>query len=292
MFFAAAHQSYLPALVPTAELPTANARLEQTFSLTQSMGPLVGGGLVTALSAPIAVLVDAVSYALSALTLATIKAPEPRPEPPTERHVGREIREGARWVYRHPELGPYALALHATFFFNSMVTTLVVYFAATELDLNGFVIGVVLASAGVTGVVGAGLSPRIATRIGLGNGVVLGTWLGAVGWLPLLLAQPGWGAIVWPVAANLVVGFGSGLAGPLHVSHRNAITPPTLRGRMNGTIRTFNWGSIAVAAPLGGLLAAATSNRLAMAVGIVGLCAAAAFVTLSPYRHATLPNET
>ena len=291
MFFAAAHQSYLPTLVPTTQLPTANARLVQTYSASQSTGPLVGGTLVKILSAPVAVAVDAVSYLVSAALLATIRVPEPKPERAPDRHVGREIREGARWVYRHHSLGPYAVALHATFFCNSVITTLLVYFAATELGLDPVVIGLVLASSGVTGVVGAGLAPRVARRIGVGGGHVLGTWLGAVGWLPLLVAGPGLGGIAWALLANLVVGLGMGVSSPLHVSHRNAVTPADLRGRMNATIRTFNWGSIAVAAPLGGALAAATSNRLAIGVGIAGLVAAATYLTLSPYRHETMPDE-
>ncbi len=110
------------------------------------------------LSAPVAVLVDAMSYAVSALVLTTVRVEERRPEPAVERHLGTELREGAAWVYRHATLGPYAVALHLWFFANAMVTTVLVYFATTELHLDPIAVGLVLAATGVTGVLGAGLS--------------------------------------------------------------------------------------------------------------------------------------
>lgn len=158
MFFSAAHQSLLPTIVPGPGLASANARLSQTYAAAQSLGPLVGGALVRLLSAPVAILVDAMSYAVSALVLTTVRVEERRPEPAVERHLWTELREGAAWVYRHATLGPYAVALHLWFFANAMVTTVLVYFATTELHLDPIAVGVVLAATGVTGVLGAGLS--------------------------------------------------------------------------------------------------------------------------------------
>ena len=94
MFLGAAHQSLLPAIVPLERLPSANARLSQTYSATQSLGPLVGGALVRLLSAPVAVLVDAASYAVSAATLATLRVHERPPERAQRRHLWTELREG------------------------------------------------------------------------------------------------------------------------------------------------------------------------------------------------------
>lgn len=291
MVFAAAHQSFLPSLVATSYLPTAWARLEQTYGTTQAAGPLLGGALVRLLSAPVAILVDAVSYAVSALVLVSIRTEEPKPARHAESHVLRELREGAAWVYRHPALAPYAVALHLSFFFNSVVTTVLVYFASTELGLDALAIGLVLAAVGVTGVLGAGFSPRLAARLGPGRVHAYAAWLGPAAYALLLPARPGTGAMWWLVASSLVFGLGSGVSGPVHVSYRNVVTPDRLRGRMNATIRTFNWGSIAVAAPLGGWIAAQAGNRAAFAVGIAGLVVAAAVVTFSPFRTVTWPRQ-
>lgn len=290
MFFVAAHQSFLPSVVPPRMLPVANARLLQTYTAAQSAGPVVGGLLVRWLTAPVAVLVDALSYAVSAVVLLTVRVEETRPAAPAQRHLGRELREGARWVYRHETLAPYAVSLHLWFFANAIVTTVLVYFAATELRLDAVAIGVVLAAAGVTGVLGAGVAPRLADRFGLGRVVVASEWVTPVAYASLLLAQPGPSAIVWPVVANLGVGLAIGLKGPLEMSYRTTVTPDRLRGRMNATIRSFNWGSIAVAAPLGGWLAVAFGNRAAIAIGVAGLVVSASVITFSPFRRITHPE--
>jgi MFS family permease len=289
MFFAAAHQSLLPALVPPSGLASAYARLEQTHNVGQAAGPLVGGALVRLLSAPVAILVDAATYFLSALLLITVRADDPKPPRSADAHVWRELREGAAWVYGRADLRPYAVSLHLTFFFNAVVTTVLVHFAATELGLDALAIGLVLAAVGVTGVLGAGLSPRLGDRYGPGGVYTYAAWLAPAAYALLLLARPGPHALWWLVASSLLFGLGSGLSGPMHVGYRNAVTPDRLRGRMNATIRTFNWGSIAVAAPLGGALAAQTSDRVAFVVGIVGLVGAALVATLSPVRTAQWP---
>jgi MFS family permease len=266
------------------------ARLDQTYNVTQSAGPLIGGALVRLLSAPIAVLVDAMTYVVSAVLLTTIRTAEPRPVRHPDAHIGRELREGAAWVYGHRALRPYAISLHLTFFFTSVVTTVLVYYAATELHLDALAIGLVLAAVGVTGVVGAGLSPRLGDRFGPGRLYSYAVWLGPAAYALLLPARPGPLAMVWLLASSLVLGLGNGLSGPTHVSYRNLVTPDRLRGRMNATIRTFNWGSISVAAPLGGWVAAQLGNRAAIGLGIGGLLVAAAVATFSPFRTVQWPR--
>lgn len=156
----AAYQSYVPRLVPERALPDAFARLEQMGQSVGSVGPLAAGSLVRFLSAPIAILVDALSYAVSALCLLTIRTREPG-SPPERRRIIVELREGARWVYRHQTLRPYALWLHAWFFGRAMVTTVLVYYASVELGLDALTVGLALA--------GAGVSPRPAGWLGLGR---------------------------------------------------------------------------------------------------------------------------
>ena len=103
----AAHQSFLPRLVPRTGLSRANARLQQSDAAAQTSGPALGGALVAVLGAPAAVLVDAASYLASGVLTATIRTVEPAPER-QQRHLRRELGEGVAWVYRHRTLGPLA----------------------------------------------------------------------------------------------------------------------------------------------------------------------------------------
>lgn len=287
----AAHQSFLPRLVPTSQLSRANARIEQSMTAAEAVGPLLAGVLVRVASAPVAILVNAATYAASALTLATIRVEEPTPSPDTERHLWRELREGAAFVYRHRTLAPYALGLHTWFFFNSAVLTILVFFATQELGLGPVAIGLVLASAGITGVFAAGLTPRIADRFGAGPVMVSASWLAPVAFLIAALAPTGTRGLLALIGGQLLYGISNGLRGPLEMSYRNAVTPDRLRARMNSTIRSLNWGTITVSAPLAGWLAVTVGNRTTILVCVVGLVVAAAIPTFSPFRSAQMPAD-
>ncbi len=289
MFYHAAHQSYLPRLVPMELLPVANARIEQAVTAAEAIGPLVGGALVRFVSAPVAILFNAISKAGSAVLLARCGWKSPRRSDQPDRHLWRELREGGSWVYRHRTLAPYAVSLHLWFFFNSAIMTIFVFHETEALGLDALTVGLVLSCAGVGGVIGAGLAPRAAERFGLGPVCVVADWLHPLAFLLLVLATPGPTGAAVLVVGQLIYGLGAGLKGPLDMSYRNAVTPDRLRARMNGTIRSFNWGSIAVAAPLAGLSATMYGNRPVIAVGIVGLVAAALVLTLSPFRGAVMP---
>jgi MFS family permease len=288
--FTAAHQSFLPGLVPQRLLPVANARVDQVSAVGESAGPLLAGLLVRVLSAPVAVLVNAASFAVSAVLLATIRTDEPAPPARAGRNLRGELVEGARWVYRHPTLGPYALSLHLWFLGNSTVMTVLVFYAVTDLGLGPVTVGLVLACAGASAVVGAGLAPGAARRWGLGRVCVLADWLTALAFTCALLARPGAAGVALLVAGQLLWGLGGGITNPLTLSYRNAVTPPALRGRMNATIRSVNWGSIAVSAPLAGLAATAWGNRPVIAAGVVVVAVASLTLTLSPFRRAQMPE--
>jgi MFS family permease len=89
----AAHQSFLPNLVPTRLLTPANARLEQSSAVAQTFGPVIGGWLIRMVGAPLAILADAASYLVSGLVVARLRVCE-RSDPP--KYADRNLR--ARWV--------------------------------------------------------------------------------------------------------------------------------------------------------------------------------------------------
>lgn len=290
--FMAAHQSFVPRLVPVATLPVAHARLDQSMTAAESVGPLLAGALVRFFSAPVALAVTALSHVVSAIVLLTVRVDEPPSSSRADRHLGRELREGARWVYRHRTLAPYALALHLWFVATSSVMTVYVIHAVDDLGLDALAVGSALACAGVAGLLGAGLAPRAGERWGVGRVCAAGDWLTALGLGAVLLARPdGPAPLAWLVAGQLVHGLGGGLKGPLELSYRNAVTPDRLRARMNATIRSFNWGSIAVSAPIAGWAALQWGNRPVIAAGVIGMAAAAAVLTWSPFRRATMPRD-
>jgi MFS family permease len=287
LLYDAAHQSYLPRLVPAELLIDANARLEQTSAVAQTGGPLAAGWLVKIAGAPATILVDAASYLVSGLVLATLRTPEPASRV-QRRSLVRELREGVSWVYRHRMLGPLALTSHAWFLFNSMVTTVYVFYALDVLGIDAFGLGVTYALAGVGAVLGATVSGPAGRRFGVGPVIIAMSWLFPAAYALIPLARPGATGLVLLGAAQFLFGLSLGVDGPLEMGYRQAATPDRLQGRMNATMRSLNRGAIVIGAPLGGLLADHAGSRPALWVAIAGLVLQALVLTLSPFRHARL----
>jgi MFS family permease len=275
----AAHQSFLPRLVPRESLTRANARLQQSSAASDTSGPAVAGGLVAWLGAPAAVLVDAGSYLVSGLLTARIPVAEP---PVPERGpLWREIREGLSWVYGHRLLRPLSLCTHGWFVFYAVLGAVYVPYGLLRLRFSPLGVGVTLAFAGIGGLVGSGLSERIG-RAGL---TIPLAWLLQAAGIAILAVTPV-GSLVVAGLGNAVNGFGLGLSSPLELSYRQAITPDRLQARMNATMRSLNRAAVVVGAPLGGLLADAAGFRLALGVAAGGVALAALALLISPFRKA------
>src|SRR3954452_5211830 len=108
VFFDVAYQSYLPVLVARDQLVDGNAKLSVSDSAATVIGPSVAGALIDLAGAALAVIADAVSFAISAVSLMLIRTPE---SPPPRRTAGEgaerpgmraEIAEGLGYVLRHP----------------------------------------------------------------------------------------------------------------------------------------------------------------------------------------------
>jgi predicted MFS family arabinose efflux permease len=293
LFSDAAGQSFLPRLVPGASLLAANARLDQSSSVAQTSGPLVAGGLVTALGAPVAVLVDAVSYLVSGLAVATIRTPEPSPVAGGRpRNLRREVGDGLRWVYRHPVITPLILSTHGWFLCNSMVTTVLVPFALLGLHLSAFELGVTLAAAGVGGLLGSLVSTRVGLRWGAGRTVIACRAVYPLAWTVIALApepthtQSRALAVLVVAGGQLLYGLAMGVENANDTGYQQAITPDELQGRMNTTRRSVNRAMIVVGAPLGGLLADSLGYRPVMVLAVAGFAVVAVALAASPLRHA------
>ncbi|MFS8097276.1 MFS transporter [Lentzea alba] len=274
-----ASQSFLPRLVDRSRLPQANARLAQTGSAAAATGPLVGGGLVGALGAPLSIVLDAVSYLVCGLLLATLKTAEP--PAPAKRGT---IREGLAWVYGHPMLRPLALNTHAWMIFSAAAGAVYVPFALRVLGLSPFELGATLAAAGVGGVLGGAVSTTVAERLGLGRSAVTARFLPIVAF-GLIAVSDGW---VMAAAGQFLFWFGISVESPSTIAFRQAVTPDRLQGRMNATIRSLNWGMVTIGAPLGGLLADTAGHRVALGVATAGFALTAVTFACSRFRFASV----
>lgn len=284
----AASQSFVPRLVPGALLTPAHARLDQSDAVAQTSGPALAGALVSLLTAPWAVLVDAASYLISGLLLLRIPVVEPQSRRVTLRGVRGEAVEGLHWVYRHRTLKPYAIGTHAWFLCFSVVNVIVPPFALRTLNLSALGLGVALAVGGVGGLMGALAATRLGARFDAGR-VVIASHAGmALAVAVVALSSDHWaGWIVFGVG-ELVLGLSMGVSNANEMGYKQSITPDHLQGRSNATMRSINRAMIVVGAPLGGLLADAIGFRIVLWLSVAGFLMVAAGLSGTPYRDARL----
>ena len=294
LFFDVAHQSYLPDLVPRESLIEGNSKIEVSYSSAQLAGPGLGGVLVQALTAPVAILADAASYVVSAALLLRIRRPEPAPARDAAEASGllREIRHGVRYVLRHDLLRPIALttAIGNLFDLFGMVQAVLTLYAIRTLHLSPAELGLALAIANGGGILGALANKRLVDRFGFGPTFLVASVAPGLGVLLLPLATPSTGLLV--LAAGLgIAGFAIAIYNVNQITLRQTVTPAALQGRMNATIRVIIWGTIPIGAALGGFLGSTIGLRPTLLVAGCGSVLACAPIALSQVaRLRTIPE--
>ncbi|WP_433928490.1 MFS transporter [Sorangium cellulosum] len=292
VFFDVAYQSYVPTLVDRARLVDGNGKLEIVNSGAQVAGPSVGGWLVNLLSAPVAIVADAVSFVCSALLLGRIDAAEPAPQRARALGLLGEIREGVRFVLGHPILRMIALRSALANMAFSAALAVQALFLLRELGLPPEVYGVLLAAGAIGGLVGGAVVGPLTRRIGSARII----WLGPLLFQPFALlvpfTRPGAG-LAFFVAGTFVEAIGIVVYNVSQISFRQAITPERLLGRMNATMRFLVWGTMPLGSLLGGALGERYGVRAALWMGIGGLLLSLLPLLLSPLvRMRDLPTAS
>ena len=268
VFFEICYQSYLPTLVDRAALTSANSRLEFTRSVSQLGGSGIAGPLISAIGAPLALGVDAVSFVVSTISLALIRTPEPaKPRATAATSFLGDMREGLAVVAGSPVLRSIT-ACTATLNFGTAINGAVsLIFAYRQLHLTPTVLGIVYAIGNI-GFAGALFATRLQRRFGLG--VTLALAAVAQGAIALCVPLAIFGAPAAVIfAAQLVTTFVMPVYNINQVSLRQAMVPHALHGRMNATIRTVVWGTLPLGALAGGLLGNAIGSVRTIVAGSI-----------------------
>jgi MFS family permease len=284
VFFDVAYQSYLPSLVNRDQLVEGNSKLEVSRSGAQIAGPSMAGPLVEILTAPVAILADAISFVASGLFLFGIRKEEEVPETKPEERTSMkaDLGEGLRYVLGHRYLR-WIAASTATFnFWGSVMFAVYMVYMVRELELGPTVIGLIFAVGSVGYLAGALVTNRLSRRLGVGPTIVLGAGLGIASLLVPL--APKSSPEPFLIASQAIVSLGLPIYNVTQVSLRQAITPERLQGRMNSVMRFVVWGVIPLGTLAGGALASAVSLRFAIWVGAIGSCTAFLPVLLSSVR--------
>jgi len=294
VFFDVAYQSYLPFLVDREHLIEGNAKLQLTVSVAQVAGPSVSGGLIAAITAPYAIVADAISYVVSTAFMIPIRKPEVLPE----RAVGAprpkmlpEVKEGLNWVLENRYLRAIAGCTGTANFFGSVAFAIFVLYAVRVLHLSSVELGGVFAAGSVGAIVGALVVDRLRRVIGVGPAIVLPAIASSVGGLAFPLA-PKASPLPVLVVGLFAVQFGAVAYNITQISLRQAITPERLQGRMNAAMRWIVWGTIPLGTLAGGGFATAFGLHTGLWIGAIGGLFSFLFVALTPVRSIRELPET
>jgi len=283
--FDAAYPAYVPTLIGRDRLVEGNSRLATSSSIAEIGGPGFAGALVQIVSAPFAILVDAVSFVVSAVSLMLIRAPEPAPPPrETTTRIAREIIQGLRAVRRHAIVFPLAARSVPGHVFGAFYGVLYSIYLLRELHLDPFLLGIVISAGGVGSLVGSLFASRVIHAMGIGRALVTtAIAASAIGVLTPLAQGPVALAALMVFLPQLI---GDGLQtieGVAELSLVQGAVPDGMLGRVNATLDVLSHG---LGYPLGALIAAFVAEQIgvrgAIAIGWAGMALSILFVVFSP----------
>ena len=257
VLYQTAYPSFFVALVRRDQYVEANSLLSTTRSLSFVAGPAAAGGLIQWLTAPVAMLVDALTFAVSAVLIGGVRVEEAPVDADASEGLLRRARAGMRLVLRHPYLRVSLACVTTVNFFNFVLAALLILFASRHLGLSAGAIGLAMGIGASGGVLGAVTAGKVTKVLGVGRTVMAGVVLfsAPVAVLPLAGGPP-WSRMAVLGAVEFVTGLGvMWLDVPLNAL-QTAVIPDAVRSRVAGAFSTVNFGVRPLGAVLGGLLGA------------------------------------
>jgi MFS family permease len=274
--------SVIPALIPREQRVTGNSLLRGSFSFSWVAGPGAGGLLVGVITAPLALVVDAISFLISATLIRTVRIPEI----PLEKRAPEGVGAGLHFIARHRVLRPYVVGGAVLNLGYTIYFTLLAVFAVRELGLTPAQLGLAFSAGALGALIGSVLTGRITRRLGVGPALILGAWIyaGALLAIPFAPRTHPWAGCATIAVAEFVSGFGLMLTDINGLSLMQTITPERMLGRVSGAIMASTYGARSFAALAAGILGSwlglAPTIGLAAALGL----ACIPLLILSPIR--------
>jgi MFS family permease len=288
VLFFVSYGTLFVSIVPRERTIEGNSILNGSRAMAFVAGPSIGGFLVQLLTAPFALVADALSFLVSAAFLGRI-APV---EPPTEKDAKGRVAAGIRFIVGSPIMRS-ALGATATInLFNFAFFALFILYATRSLHVRPGILGAVLGAGAIGGVLGSVVTPRIGRRIGVGPTFLLGCVLFPA---PLILVPLAGGPRPLVLAFLFMAEFGSGLGVMmLDISVGSifaALIPDRLRARVAGAYLAVNYGVRPLGALAGGSLGTVLGLRPTLFIATIGGVLGFLWLLASPIpRLRTLPD--
>ena len=288
----AAYQVLIAQMAGRERLVEANAKITLGETSSALIGPGIAGALIQLLTAPFAIVLDALSFFASALMLRRLRVPNDVPVAAARQSMAAEIREGLALVFNNTTLRSLALVAAAWQILHHMQIAVLILFATRDLRLSAGALGMAYMAGGAGCVIAATFAERLARRFGVGPLIVYGLLLTAFGWQAFGLIRGSTAVATIALGVGMLLfDFGAVLWGINYLSLRQAITPDRLLGRMTATMRFLAVAAAPLGSLAGGVLATGIGLRPTLwVVGSLGIALALVAMRWSPVRrHRHLP---
>jgi MFS family permease len=281
MLFEIAYQSYLPGLVGRERLIEGNSTLTASESVAEFGSFSIGGWLVQLFTAPFALLVDSVTFLLSALAIQRIEIPEElERDEAVETSLVEEAVAGFSYVRRDGTMRVLALAQALLSLSHGMTGTVFFLFVVDTLGFETGPLGMIFAFGGVASLGAALVSSRLYGRGGhlRRMAALLVVVAAAHALLPFARAAD-WIAVALLLVPQLISDPAETIFNIHSTTLRQMLAPDAWLGRVNGSFRVLEVGAVIT----GSLIAAWTGEQLGLRATMwiaAGLIATGALICL------------
>jgi len=277
VFFDLAATAHVPSLVPRSDWADANAKLEVVQQAVATGAPGLAGLLITLLSAPFAITVDALSFLVSGLLITATDSSQPGSTVSPGRSLLRDAEEGIRFLVRDRALVRITIGAAISNVGIMMALALQLLFLYRVMRLSPVVVGVCFAVGSLASLVGAVYNRRIMNRLGIYRTLVLSTFIEGIAYI-LIPAGTVLPVIPLLLGALVLSGFFNTTWNVSVTTFRQTRIAPRLMGRVGAAGRVIGYGALPVGSLLGGLLGQALSARLGERTGLALALVVAALV--------------
>lgn len=265
VLFNTAYHTYVSVILDEDDLMEGNSKLQGGESATRVAGPGVGGLVAQALGPAVGLLLDAVTFVVSAACLLCVRARETGrrgPAGPRE-SLKRRISVGVGFVLRDPYLRTIVTAGALLNFALLGYQAVQVVFLVRTLGAGPVTVGVLVAAGSLGGVVGSLVIRPLGRRMGTARAMLAALLVAAPFALLMPLASPGAGLLLY-FAGSFVLGAGVVACNVVLATFRQSYCPPRLLGRVVATTMVINHSAIPLGSLLGGTLGDLFGARTAM----------------------------
>ena len=284
VLFDVAYQSYLPSLVEQGALLEGNRLLSMSAATAELVGPPLTGILVKTLSAPIAILLDALSFLVSGQSARSIRRLETAPRPESGESLRNQMYAGATIILAHPMLRALLFRSVTAYLFLGPIFSFYILYAINVLHLSTVVLGIVIALGGDGSLIGGWFAGKITQRFSLGTSFFGSAVIIGVAQLfgPLASLSPRFAVLCLGIQQ-----FVGDLAWTVYFINettlRQTVAPGHLLGRVNAPVQFASRGMLPIGALAAGFLGNAIGIKNVLWLGSAGVLLST--VWLIPFRE-------